>query len=518
MLNLKLMLETVAGQHPQKTAIISGEQKLTYAELDTAANKVANALLKIGVRRGDRVAILLTNSPEFVATYFGAIKAGSIPIPLDIRYKAGELAPIFDNCRPKVLVAESLLLEPLISALPGFDFIEHVIELDSQYEGQFLSYREITAAGSPQAVDLSLDPEDIATISYGGGPSNHPRGAALSHSGLLTEAIVAGDGFQQTGEDIMMLFALPMYHMFGLGSVLLPTLYRGGTVVVVPGTGRSISSLLEAIEKEKGTIWLGVPYIFSLAINVARREGIKSDLSSLRLCVSAGATLSVELIRQFKQSYGFTLVDVWGLTESVSHITCPPIDGTWEPGSTGKALPGWEIKAVDDAGKDLPVNQPGEIVVRGPMMKGFFNNPQTTAEVIRDGWLYTGDLGRVDADGYLFLTGRKKNMIILKGQNIYPGDIEEVLSTHSKMAKAVVVGIPDSLRGETVAAAILLKEGETATEQEIRRFCQERMSDYKVPKHIIFTNSLSDYDTSKIDKESLQKQILPLFSPESPPH
>ena len=517
MLNLKLMLETIAGQYPQKAAIISGERKLSYAELDAASNKVANALLKIGVRKGDRVAMILTNSPEFVATYFGAIKAGSIPIPLDVRYKVGELAPIFDNCRPKVLVAESLLLEPLTSALPGFDFIEHVIELDSQYEGQFLSYREIIATGSPKTVDLPLDPEDIATISYGGGPSRHPRGAALSHSELLTEAIVAGDGFQQTDRDVMMLFALPMYHMFGLGSVLLPSIYRGGTVVIVPGTGRSISSLLEAIEKERGTIWLGVPYIFSLAINVARREGIKNNLSSLRLCASAGAALPVEVIRQFKQSYGFTLVDVWGLTESVSHITCPPIDGTWEPGSTGKALPGWEIKAVDDAGKDLPVNQPGEIVVRGPMMKGFFNNPQATAEVIRDGWLYTGDLGRVDEDGYLFLTGVKKNMIILKGQNIYPSDIEGVLVTHPKVAKAVAVGIPDKLRGETVGVAILLKEGETITEPEIRRFCQERMADYKAPRHIIFTDSLPDYDTAKINKESLQKQILPLFSLESPP-
>lgn len=517
MLNLKLMLETVAGRYPQKAAIISGERKLSYAELDTAANKVANFLLKIGVRKGDRVAMILTNSPEFVAIYFGAIKAGSIPIPLDVRYKVGELTSIFANSRPRVLVAESLLLKPLISALPGFDFIEHVIELDSQYEGQFLSYREIIATGSPKSVEIPLDPEDIATISYGGGPSNRPRGAALAHSELLAEAIAVGDGFQQTDKDVMMLFALPMYHMFGLGSVVLPSIYRGGTIVIVPGTGRSISSLLEAIEKKRGTIWLGVPYIFSLAINVARREGVKNNLSSLRLCVSAGAALPIEIIRQFKQSYGFTLVDVWGLTESVSHITCPPIDGTWEPGSTGKALPGWEIKAVDDAGKDLPTNQPGEIVVRGPMMKGFFNNPQATTEVIRDGWLYTGDLGRIDEDGYLFLTGVKKNMLILKGQNIYPTDIEGVLSTHPKVAKAVVVGIPDKLRGETVGVAIILKEGETATEQEIRRFCQERMADYKAPKHIIFTASLPDYDTAKINKESLQKQILPLFSPESPP-
>lgn len=321
-------------------------------------------------------------------------------------------------------MAESDLLKPLVSALPRFGSIEHIIDLGSRYEGQFLSYQEIMATSSAQKVERAVAPDDIATISYTGGPTNRPQGASLSHRSLIIEAIISAYGFQQTDKDIVMLFALPMYHMFGLASVMLTSVNKGSTVVMVPGTGISIGSFMEAVERERGTIYVGVPYIYALAVSIAEREGIKHDLSSLRLCASGGAPLSVEVIQRFKQYYGLTIADVWGLTEAVSHVTCPPLDGSGKLGASGKALPGWEIKVVDDSGNELPPNQPGEIVVRGPIMNGYYNNPQATAQAIRDGWLHTGDIGRVDEDGYLFLTGRKKELIILKGQNIYPSDIE----------------------------------------------------------------------------------------------
>jgi len=300
--------------------------------------------------------------------------------------------------------------------------------------------------------------------------------------------------------------------MFGLASVLLASVNKGGTVVLVPGTGISISSLMEAIERERGTIFVGVPYIYALAVNIAEREGIKNDLSSLRLCVSGGAPLSVDVIQQFKHYYGRTIADIWGLTEAVSQVTCPPMDDTGKLGSSGKALPGWDMKIVDDNGNELPLNQPGEIIVRGPIMKGYYNNPQDTVKTIKNGWLYTGDRGRVDEDGYLFLSGRKKEMIILKGQNIYPGDIEEVLCAHPKVAEAVVIGIPDKVRGEVVGAAISLKEGEIATEQELRQFCQEHMADYKLPRRIIFTDSLPEGTTAEISRGNLRDYLLTLFS------
>ncbi len=503
-MSLKLMLEETAGRYGRKTAIVFGDRRLSYAELDEASNKVANTLIRMGVNKGDRVAMLLPNSPEFVIIYFGIVKAGSIAVPLGTNYKVNELASLFDNCQPKVLVAESPTLEPLVPALPRFKSIKHVIDLGSKYEGQFLSYRDIMTRSSAQRIEVEPGPEDIATISYTGGPTNRPRGVMLSHRSLVTEAIISGDGFQQTDKDIVMLFALPLLHLFGLTAVLLASVYKGSTVVIVPGTGLSISILMATIEKEKGTMFLGVPYIFALAVDIAEREGVKNDLSSLRLCSSGGAPLSIDIIRRFKQHYGFDLIDIWGLTEAICHVTCPPIDGTGKLGSVGKALPGWEVKIVDDNGRELLLNQPGEIIVRGPIMKGYYNNPQATAEAIKDGWLYTGDIGRVDEDGYLFLSGRKKETIIVKGQNIYPSDIEDVLYTHPKVAEAAVVGIPDELRGEVVRAVISLKAGEVTTEEEIKRFCRKHMADYKVPKQVIFIDSLPKTATGKIRKEDLR--------------
>jgi len=503
-MSLKLMLEETANRYGRKTAIVLGDRRLSYAELDEASNKVANSLIRMGVNKGDRVAMLLSNSPEFAIIYFGIVKAGGIAVPLDIKYKVDELASLFDSCQPKVMVAESPILEPLVPALPRFKSIKHVIDLSSKYEGQFLSYQEIMAGSSSNRIEVGLEPEDIAHIGYTGGPTNRPRGAMLSHQSLVTEAAVSADGFQQTDKDIAMLFALPMYHVFGLVAVLLASVYKGSTVVMVPGTGLSITIFMSTIERERGTMLLGVPYIFALAVDIAEKEGVKHNLTSLRLCGSAGAPLAIDTIRRFKQHYGFDLIDFWGLTEAVCHVTCPPIDGTGKLGSVGKALPGWEAKIVDDNGKELSPNQPGEIIVSGPIMKGYYNNPQDTAEVIKDGWLYTGDIGRVDEDGYLFIVGRKKEVIIVKGQNIYPGDIEDVLYTHPKVAEAAVVGIPDELRGEVIRAVISLKEGEVTTEEEIKRFCRKHMADFKVPKQVIFMDSLPKTATGKIGKEDLR--------------
>ena len=506
-MNLKQMLEKTVRQYGEKTAIASGDHRLSYAELDEASNKVANALLKFGVSKGNRVTMLLPNSLEFVTTYFGIVKIGAVAVPLDVRFKMAELTSLFDNSQPKVLVSESPTLEPIVPALPTFKSIEHVIDISAKYEGQFLSYSQIMATGSPQRIEAEPEPEDIAQINYTSGPTIQPRGVMMSHQSLVTEAVISADGFQQTNKDIAVLFALPMHHAFGLVVVLLAAIYKGSTVVMVPGV--SISNLLEAIEREKGTILNGVPFIYHLLVNMAEAEGVKPDLSCLRLCGSAGAAASIDIMERFKKHYGLNIIQFWGMTESMAHVTCQPPDGTGKPGSAGKALPGWELKIVDDNGNELPPNEPGEMIVRGPIMKGYYNHPQATAEAIKGGWLYTGDIGRVDEDGYLFiLASRKKEMIIVKGQNVYPSDIEAVLYTHPKVAEAAVIGASDEIRGETVRAIISLKRGEVATEPEIKRFCREYMADYKVPRQIIFMDSLPKTATGKIHKEDL-KDCLP---------
>jgi len=455
----------------------------------------------MGVNKGDRLAMLLPNSPEFAAIYFGVVKIGAIAVPLDIRYKMDELASLFDDFQPKVLVSESPTLEPIVPALDRFSYIEQVIDLSGEYKGKFLSYQEMMSASPAQAVRVELKPGDIAHIAYTSGPTLRPRGVVLSHQSLVQEAVISAKGFRQTDRDIVVLFALPMHHAFGLVVVLLTAIAKGSTVVMLAGL--SIDSLFEVIEREKATIFMAVPFVHTLIVNAAETEGIHHDLSSLRLWGTAGAAMPANIGQKIKQHFGLSAVDFWGMTESSAHVTCQSLDGVGKAGSVGRVLPGWELKIVDDNGRQLPLNQPGEVIVRGPIMKGYYNNPEATAQVVKDGWLYTGDLGKVDEDGEVFLTGRSKDIIIVKGQNVYPSDIEEVLYTHPKVAEAVVVGIPDEIRGESIEAFISLKEGEVATEPEIKHFCREHMADYKVPRQITFVDSLPRTAAGKIDKQSL---------------
>ncbi|MFC1908523.1 class I adenylate-forming enzyme family protein [Chloroflexota bacterium] len=489
-MTLKAMLENSAVKYARKTAIVLGERRISYAELDEASNKVANALIAKGLRKGDRVIIMLPDGPDFVTFYFGICKAGGIAIPLDIRLKLNELTCLLENCRPKILVTEATIAEAVIPSLSCLDYIKHIINTGSSNDTRFLSYSDILISSSAQRINTKLAPDDIATISYAGGPTNHPLGVMLSHYSLTKATSIYARGFHQTDNDVVMLFSLPMYHVYGLAAVLLTSIYAGSTVVVVTGTGRSIGTLLETIEREKGTMFLGVPYIYALATNVAMREGVKNNLNSLRLCVSAGAPLTTSIIDRFKQYYNFDIIDMWGLTESVAQVTCPDTSDRIKPGSQGKALPGWEIKAVDNNGNELPSNQPGEIIVKGLIMKGYYHNHQATTQAIQNDWLHTGDIGRIDQDGYLFLTGRKKTLIISKGQNVFPSDIEEVLQTNPKIAEVKVIGVPDELRGEIIKAIVVLKDGQEATEQEIRDFCRQRMSEYKLPKHVVFADAL----------------------------
>ncbi len=504
-MNLRLLLETAAKQYGGKTAVAVDERRLSYAQLNEAANKVANALLGMGVKKGERVAMLLSNSPEFAAIYFGVVKIGGIAVPLDTKCKLAELSSLFNDSQPRVVVVESPLLKQIAPVLGELKSVAGVIELGSEHKGQFLSYQEIMDTGSSEPVAVELKGEDIAHIAYTSGPSFNPRGVVMSHQALVREAAISGDGFQQSDKDIVVLFALPMHHAFGLVVILLTAITKGSTVVMLGGL--SINSLLEVIEREKATIFMAVPFVHALIVNTIETEGINNDLSSLRLWGTAGAAMPPDIWRKIKQHLGLSAVDFWGMTESAAHVTCQSPDGAGKPGSLGKALPGWELRIVDDEGRELPPNQPGEIIVRGPIMKGYYNNPRATAEVIKKGWLHTSDMGKLDEEGRLFLVaGRKKDMVIAKGQNIYPSDIEQVLASHPKVAEAAVVGIPDELRGESPRAFIRLKVGEVATEQEIKKFCLERLANYKVPREIIFSGSLPKTADGKIDKKSLREK------------
>ncbi len=491
-MNLKAMLDDAVRHTGGKTAIVMGERRVSYAQLGADSNRVARALVGMGVKKGDRVAMIQASNPEFASIFFGIIKAGGIAVPLDARYVGDELVSLFNDCRPEVLVAENPPLEALLPSLPRFKTIKHIIAFDPVYDNKFTAYRKIIAENPPLPAVVKIKPDDIAVISYTGGPTQKPHGVALSHRSVCIEATNSAEVLRQTEKDVLLQFALPMYHQFGLTAVLMASVHKGSTVVVVPGTGRSVQSFMEAVAREKGTVYMGVPYIYSLMINVARREGVRHDLSSLRACLSGGAPLEPVVIELFKKHYGFNILDVYGQTETVCHITQCPLDNSAPAGSSGLALPCWEIKIFDENDRALPPGQEGEIVTRGPFMAGFYHKPEATARIMRNGWLHTGDIGKLDRDGFLYITGRKRRMLILKGQNIFPADIEEVLAGHPNIAEVKVQGVSDIVRGETVKALVRLKPGETATEAEIRRWCQGRMADYKLPREVQFVDAMPE--------------------------
>jgi len=491
-MNLSAILENSAARNGDKTALVYGDRRISFSRLEEHANRVAHALKKAGIKKGDRVAMVQSSNPEFVSVFFGIMKVGGIAVPLDSRYVANELEILFKDCTPTALFIENPPLNTLLPSLDRLKSVKHIFTVNAEPDKRFTSYREIIEKYPATTVRTELEPDTTAIISYTGGPTFKPHGVALSHRAIYTEVVNSAIGFEQTEKDVMILFALPMYHQFGLTAALLGSINVGNTVVIVPGTGRSVDSFMEAVQREKGTMYMGVPYIYSLMINVARRAGIKYDLSSLRLLCSGGAPLEPVVIEQFKKMYGLDIHDIYGQTESICHVCLIPVHGPMKNGSSGKALPCWEMKIFDEEDNEAPSGVEGEIVLQGPVMNGFWKQPEASAKALRNGWLHTGDMGWIDKDGYLFITARKRRMLILKGQNIFPADIEEVLMAHPDVAEARVGGHIDLVRGETVKALVRLKKGAAVTEQALRQYCQGRMADYKLPREITIVDVMPE--------------------------
>ncbi len=512
-MNLKTFLSTIAFKYGPKPAIICGDNRLSYSELDQASNKAAHAFKDMGIGPGDRVAFLLGNSPEFVVAFFGVVKIGAIAVPLDPKYKLMELVSLLGDCRPKMLLTETPCLDALLTHLPArFPFIKRLIDFGEGRPG-ISSFAEVMQHRSSAKVKSEPAADDVAVIAYTSGAAFKPRGIMLTQQSICTESEISGEGFAQTEKDVVSVFALPLHHAAGLTIVGLTSLYRGSTLVMMPGI--TIPSLLEGIEKHKITLFIGVPFIFSLMNQHAEKEGIKNDISSLRLCASGGSPLLVDVSKRFKELYGYHIAQFWGLTEITAHITVQAVDGSGVPGSIGKPLRGCEVEVVDRAGRILPRGRTGELICRGPLMKGYYNNPEATSEVLRDGWLYTGDIGHIDSQGNIFITGRKKDLIIPKGQNIAPDDIEFVLKQSPKVAEAAVFGVPDDPRGEVIVAAIRLKDGETATESEMKRLCLDNLANFKIPKDFRFVDFPLADAGGMIHKEALRERLglEPVFSP-----
>lgn len=516
-------LEDAARRYPDHAAIIFKGGKLTYRQLNELADRVAAALAKMGVKKGDRVAILMANSPQFIIAYFGILKAGGIVAACNPLYAPPELEHQLNDCGAEVIFAMSRFY-PVVKRVQPHTKVRHVIVTNikeyfppvlkllftlamEKKQGDRVTlaagdqwFQDILAHHSPaDRPQVEINPkEDVAIFQYTGGTTGIPKGAMGTHFNLVANVLQIKSWLPGVKDaELTVLTALPLFHVYGMVAAMCFSITAVATQIVIPNP-RDIKDILETINKLKPSIFPGVPTMYNAINNHPLVLEGKVDIRSIRACISGAAPLLRETQTRFEQLTGGNLREGFGLSEAPTATHCNPMLGENREGSIGLPLPDVDAAIVDlDTGtRFLPSGEDGELILRGPQVfKGYWQMPTETANVLRqlpDGnvWLFTGDIAKMDEDGYFYIVDRKKEMIICGGFNVYPREVEEVLKQHPKILDVAVAGIPDPYRGETVKAWVVLKPGETATEEEIIEWSEERLARYKYPRYVEFRSQL----------------------------
>jgi long-chain acyl-CoA synthetase len=510
-LNLAIVLETGAASQPQHVALISDSRRLTYAQVNAAANQCAAALGRLGVQAGHKVALMLPNEPEFISAYFGILKLGACAVPVNTLLKAAEVAFQLDDSDAVALIADESVLPEAQQALTTVETCRHWILAGKHapspgglYPSQALGWHllhELLAEETAEFDTAQTAPDDTAVILYTAGASGHPKGAELSHFNVFYNALLTADRLCKLTPADVSLAVLPLFHAIGQTCVMHASLYSGGALVLLPRF--EPDKVLQAIQRERVTVLVGVPTMFWYLQHYPGAD--RYDWSSLRLCCSGGAALSVELLQQFEQRYGLPIHEGYGLSETSPVASFNPTDRPPRPGSVGLPIYDVQIRIVDEQDRELPAGQVGEIVIRGHnVMKGYYKRPGATAEAMRSGWFHSGDLGRMDPDGYLTIVDRKKDLIIRGGLNIYPREVEEVLLAHPAVAEAAVVGVPDEVMGEEIKAFVVLEPDEVVEAEDLIEYARKRLAAYKYPRSIEFRSDLPRDTVGKVIKRQLR--------------
>ncbi|MGA9779888.1 MAG: long-chain fatty acid--CoA ligase [Verrucomicrobiia bacterium] len=491
-MNLASAFAASVDKRREKIAICWGEKEFSYAAIFGQVCAVAAELAgKLGVKPGDRVAVWVKNCPEFVPAVFGILSAGGVVVPINNFLKPAEVSYILNDSGANVLITDAELavhFETLKAARPTLKI------LPIEGFASETANRQLPVARQAES--------DLAALLYTSGTTGYPKGAMLTHGNFLHNVASCVEALK-VQEDERVIVALPQFHsfMFTVGT-LLPMLCGGGILLLK--TLHPFKQVLEDIARHRGTILPAVPSFYRALLAVPEFGKLP-----LRLCISGGAPLPVEVFNEFTRRFPFPLREGYGPTESSPVATVNPIYGINKPGSIGKPIPNVELSIRDEAGNELPIGATGEICIRGGnVMRGYWNQPEETEKVLRDGWLYTGDVGCRDADGYYFITDRKKDMLLVNGINVYPREIEEIIYQFPGVKEAAVVGMPDPRKGEQPVAFVSAVEGQTLDERALLQFVRGKLADYKVPKRVIFMPVLPRNTTGKILKTALRQQPL----------
>ena len=506
MLIRDLFKEQVA-KTPEATALIFKEKETTWREIDSLSNRFAGGIKELGIQKGSRVAALLTNSPEFLATYLAFLKTGVVFVPLNFQLTGSHIEYVLNHSESKILLCDDALVPMVKEVLPKLEYTTHLITVgeNAPREGR-LSFQEVLSRGKDVEPSTPLQEDDIAVFLYTAGTTGDPKGVVHTHFNCAFAAQHWAKVFHM-GPGRTILMVLPLFHAFGIHCLALPALISG--VRMVMSEKYQTQWALEAIQKYRVTDLIIVPAMGNLIIN--HPDFSQYDFSSLELLLMGGAIVPYELLKQWREKFPkLEIINGFGQTES-----CPCATGLWDvdiltkPGSVGKPWAVVQLKIVNDEGKELPPRKVGEIVYKvASVMKEYYKDPKLTAETVRDGWLYSGDLGYVDEDGYVYIVDRKKDIIIRGGENISSMEVEEVLHKHPAVLEASAISAPHPILGETVMAVVVRKPGQSLSEEELVRFCEGHLEYFKVPAKVEFMDVLPRNPAGKVLKRELKAKFF----------
>lgn len=527
------LLEESARKHPDAPCTIFKGAKISYREMNDLTDRFSAGLAELGVKKGDRVGLFMPNTPQFAIAFFGILKAGGVVVATNPLYSPREIEHQVNDAGIEVMVVMSNFYNTIKAVQPQTKIRTLVVTniketlppvlgflfgLTKEKKGGFrvtlaegdIWMQELINRHKPEdRPKLDIGPDDVALFQYSGGTTGISKGAVAMHRNLVANALQIRYWLTsaEDGKEVV-LMAIPLFHVYGLVAGMAFAMYTSASMVMVPNP-RDLKDLLNNIQKYKCTIFPGVPTMYNAINNHPDVLAGKYDLSTIKCCISGSAPLMRETKDKFEALTGGKLFEGFGLSEAPTATHCNPMFGENPPGSIGLPLPDVDCRIIslDDEVTPLPAGEVGELVIQGPqVMKGYHNMPTETANVLRNGWLYTGDIARMDEKGFFYIVDRKKEVIKPGGYQVWPREVEEVISTYPKVLEVGVAGIPDPYRGETVKAWIVLKPGETATEEEIKNWCHDRMAKFKVPTHIEFRTELPKTTVGKILRRELVRQ------------
>jgi long-chain acyl-CoA synthetase len=491
-LNLASIVTESAARVPDNAAIRLGEAELSYAELDELSARLATLLRERGLQAGDRVGVMLPNVPEFPVAYYGVLRAGGIVVPMNVLLKRREIAFYLEDSGTELLLAWHGFAAEASGG--GDDAGAEMVAVEPA------SFAAALAEHEPAPSLADSDGEDTAVILYTSGTTGKPKGAELTHANLFRNADVSCRTTCEIGAGDVVFGGLPLFHSFGQTVSMNASLLAGACLTLVPkfDPGEALATM----QRDGVTHFYGVPTMYGALLHHPERENY--DTSSLRTCITGGASMPVEVLRGFEQAFGAIVLEGYGLSET-SPVACSNHpDRERKPGSIGTPIEGVEMRVFDEDDNPVEQGEVGEVVIRGHnIMKGYWQRPDATAETMRGGWFHSGDMARVDEDGYFYIVDRKKDLIIRGGYNVYPREVEEVLYEHPKIREAAVVGVPHDQWGEEIGAAVVLHEDQELAPEEVSAYVKERIAAYKYPRLVWFVEELPKGPTGKILKREI---------------